>query len=282
MNPEDPHNEQGRTDGRRGDNVVRFPRDWIGPREELVPVGVPEGPDDFPPRAEDFWGEGSAAVQDALQGPRVAAPGGAPVAEIRKHGRWHRVMRMPTGLTGRLPAGLPLRMPAGLARPLTGAVALAVAAGLLAIHLLGTTGPGHSARATHSGKRASTSAAGRIPGALATVPRTRGANRGPSPHKRGRSVRAHAVLRRARGTTPAETGTAHRTGASDRSIQPATERTNRPAASSRGNGGISPTESPTPTSGGRTSPGPSGGRGGGGSTSGPVGPGAPFGPGRPG
>lgn len=43
------------------DNVVRLPRDWLGPREELIPFGpAAEGDDDglaTPPSTHDFWGE---------------------------------------------------------------------------------------------------------------------------------------------------------------------------------------------------------------------------------
>ena len=66
--------------------VVRLPRDWLGPHEELVPFGkramrldvehgVPE-PSGSPPSAEDFWGERSAAIHDVVQ-----APGDGEVAE---------------------------------------------------------------------------------------------------------------------------------------------------------------------------------------------------------
>jgi hypothetical protein len=52
--------------------VVRLPRDWLGPREELVPFG-PRAPsedtEEPPPSAEDFWGERSAAIHDALEAP---------------------------------------------------------------------------------------------------------------------------------------------------------------------------------------------------------------------
>ena len=69
-------------------NVVRFPRDWLGPLDELVPFGPSAGqrsdaePDDSgvvefkaptPLRAEDFWGEASAAIHDALEAPAAAA-----------------------------------------------------------------------------------------------------------------------------------------------------------------------------------------------------------------
>lgn len=54
--------------------IVRLPRDWLGPREELVPFGPrsapPEG-DETPPSPADFWGEQSAELQSALRGPAV-------------------------------------------------------------------------------------------------------------------------------------------------------------------------------------------------------------------
>ena len=102
MDKEGPHNERGKQDERSEDNVVRLPRDWLGPREDLVPFGKraheeaelreasaaetdpPEklrasdqaiAPDaehqEKFPSAADFWGEESAAVQDALQGPTI-------------------------------------------------------------------------------------------------------------------------------------------------------------------------------------------------------------------
>jgi hypothetical protein len=61
-------------------NVVPFPRDWLGPPEELVPLGRPSrghttepNPDDeLPPAAEAFWSEDSAALHDAVQAPAVS------------------------------------------------------------------------------------------------------------------------------------------------------------------------------------------------------------------
>ncbi len=88
---------------------MRLPRDWLGPREELVPFGpraASPGPDEppstdddavptageapptadeltddaaptageAPPSAEDFWGERSMAVHGALQAPADWAP----------------------------------------------------------------------------------------------------------------------------------------------------------------------------------------------------------------
>lgn len=62
--------------------MVRLPRDWLGPREELVPFGPSAASDratEPPPSAEDFWGERSAAIHDALQAPPdpVVASAGA-------------------------------------------------------------------------------------------------------------------------------------------------------------------------------------------------------------
>ena len=59
------------------DNVVLFPRDWLGPRDELIPIGRPPersangqaGDGEPAPTADDFWSEGSAAVQSALRAP---------------------------------------------------------------------------------------------------------------------------------------------------------------------------------------------------------------------
>jgi hypothetical protein len=69
------------TDGQRGsegaDNVVRFTGDWFGPPEQLIPIGPAalravdepplEAPDVLGPDA--FWGEESASLHEAIQGP---------------------------------------------------------------------------------------------------------------------------------------------------------------------------------------------------------------------
>jgi hypothetical protein len=68
-------------------NVVRLPRDWLGPREELIPFGpsadepVAEVSEHIglPPTADDFWGESSAAVQDALRAPPADRDGRMPL-----------------------------------------------------------------------------------------------------------------------------------------------------------------------------------------------------------
>jgi hypothetical protein len=90
---------------------VRLPRDWLGPREELVPIGpaararararaapAPAGRNDLadqalPPTA--FWSQDSAALHDAVQAPSAgpvepwATP--APLTRSRTRLRWRRL-----------------------------------------------------------------------------------------------------------------------------------------------------------------------------------------------
>lgn len=62
------------------DKVVRLPRDWLGPREHLVPFGtsappmVESEPAGSAPSADDFWGERSAAIHDAVQASEPQPP----------------------------------------------------------------------------------------------------------------------------------------------------------------------------------------------------------------
>lgn len=58
------------------DNVVPFPRDWIGPTEDLVPIGSPAAgtvSDDLELGralgADAFWGESSASLHEAIEAP---------------------------------------------------------------------------------------------------------------------------------------------------------------------------------------------------------------------
>lgn len=73
---------EGRTSDQGGrelgthSNVVPFPRDWLGPRDELIPFG-PSARDEprVPPAADAFWGEDSGAIHAVLPGPEaIAAP----------------------------------------------------------------------------------------------------------------------------------------------------------------------------------------------------------------
>jgi hypothetical protein len=69
---------QGEGDQRTTENVVRLPRDWLGPREELVPIGsrarsaeTPDNapPESLPPTAASFWDEDSGSLQAPMQAP---------------------------------------------------------------------------------------------------------------------------------------------------------------------------------------------------------------------
>lgn len=75
----DPEGRQTANEAVVDDNVVRLPRDWLGPRDELIPIGSSaNGQSDrseagLPPTADDFWGEESSLLQSALEAPPRAA-----------------------------------------------------------------------------------------------------------------------------------------------------------------------------------------------------------------
>jgi hypothetical protein len=85
--------EAGEHDAQRRGKVVRLPRDWLGPREELIPFGpraasieadeAPPSSEDPLPSPADFWGEQSAAIQSAVQAP--AAPEGGIDGSLGAH-----------------------------------------------------------------------------------------------------------------------------------------------------------------------------------------------------
>jgi hypothetical protein len=91
-------------DERTDENVVRLPRDWLGPREELVPIGsrahAAQPPDDtpaesMPPTAASFWDEDSGALQapmqasaDAWSGQWGPAPAEPPTQPERRVGHF--------------------------------------------------------------------------------------------------------------------------------------------------------------------------------------------------
>jgi hypothetical protein len=84
------HTEAGEQEARPRANVVRLPRDWLGPREELVPFGPRASSEDAeepPPSADDFWGERSAAIHDALEAPADSARVTAAARSLRRFDR---------------------------------------------------------------------------------------------------------------------------------------------------------------------------------------------------
>src|SRR5579875_3983675 len=113
-------------DGRGGepdDNVVRLPAEWVGPLDELVPMGSrarerdPEGGDALGreaavPAAGDFWSGDAGAVHGAIR------PSGgltsAPVSEDPL--RAHRVRSRRLGSISRRPWGFTVRAAASMPR----------------------------------------------------------------------------------------------------------------------------------------------------------------------
>jgi hypothetical protein len=100
--------------------VVRLPVDWLGPREDLIPFGPSadsqvkdEGESSPPLRAQDFWGEGSAAIHDALEpsAPVASRPLPAPSAPASRRMPRRRLPRARLGIALSLE---PLRRAASL------------------------------------------------------------------------------------------------------------------------------------------------------------------------
>lgn len=59
--------------------VVRIPRDWFGPADELVPIGGPEADADAPLDPNTFWDGSSSSIQNAVERPRGAPSDEAPM-----------------------------------------------------------------------------------------------------------------------------------------------------------------------------------------------------------
>jgi hypothetical protein len=85
------------------ENVVRLPRDWLGPRDELVPIGSRADALDqdsattspLPPGASSFWDEDSGSIQAAMQAPEGDwRSAGDPVGPSTDHVRRRRVPRI--------------------------------------------------------------------------------------------------------------------------------------------------------------------------------------------
>jgi hypothetical protein len=116
------------------ENVIRLPRDWLGPPEELIPIGpaararaaqLEAGAP--PPAADAFWSEDAAALHDAVQAPQKndRTPANPPVGLVAPvAGRWQfRLPRLPRRAVRR-------RVRTGWALLMVPAVALAVLAAI--------------------------------------------------------------------------------------------------------------------------------------------------------
>jgi len=268
---EDRRDAQGTGDCSTEGNVVPFPRDWLGPREELVPIGTareeeaaqPDTNDQAPLGAEAFWSEGSALVQDAFRGPawddRHLRPEPSPV-QARAAG--HRIARGGRLLRSRVPR-LVRRMAAGQ-RPSSRVLsrvqpihALATCGLLMVVIVFLDVGLGSIDARRSAGKS-------RPPASPAQSAGSRSAAAGTPP------ILAQGPVRSVQ--RPARVQTASGGKAGSHSPGPA------PPRSGAANG--QPARYVTTGSG--SGSGASGGEAtsGGGTGAGPVGPGAPFGPGR--
>lgn len=309
METEDPHTKKPGAGTKPASNVVRLPRDWLGPREELVPLGpdrteppaeeeptaelgqgsdpaggwlgpdpelVPLGVDPGPdlhadptdadlilPSADDFWGEYSASVQDAVQRPTGPAAAGSPErpAEVVDRGggafgvRWTRPSRQRLGA---------LAVLASLA--LTGTLVIVV------VH----SGPPTRAKEGASGQGLATIGATALVGALNVAKKIEqaGAMHVRADRRVGRKVRKSrrtAALRQGNGGTSGAAGGGGSGSAAGGASGATGGATSGTVAAPSGGGG---------SSGGGSSGG--GSSGGGGSSSGGPSGSAPFGPGAPG
>ena len=98
METEGPTTEHGGEEPGTTNNVVPFPRDWLGPREELIPFGSSAGygveQPASAPGAEAFWGGDSGPLQAVV--PEPVAAGGVGGVRVRT-----RAGRLAVGRTGR-------------------------------------------------------------------------------------------------------------------------------------------------------------------------------------
>jgi hypothetical protein len=288
-------------------NVVRLPRDWLGPRDKLVPFGPraqssgaaddrksgeTDGLNsDWPPGAADFWGEGSAAVQHALQGPGDVSERSAQDTGRRGPARAARAVSWLVGrgralaaATGFDARSLPMPLPA---------VALFIV-GILAIAFVeiggGGSRPGTSAR--NAGGE--TAGAGGLAVVLPSL-----MFRGEAPHRSRPVSTSHDSHRRAqmkrertrsRSSSGKHSSSSRAVPAAPRAdpttevatSQPARTQSSTPVSTTVGGSSSSPagTVAPSSDGGGSSGGGSSSGESSGGGGGGPVGPGAPFGPGH--
>jgi hypothetical protein len=103
VDPEGRQTEAGATESPTSDNVVRLPRDWLGPRDELIPFGpsADSAPDSAsPPTADDFWGEDSSSIQTAVEAPAFVDPGWGAASRARAREGFHSRARAVSVLGG--------------------------------------------------------------------------------------------------------------------------------------------------------------------------------------
>lgn len=247
------------------DNVVRFPRDWFGPIDELVPFG-PSAPDphsDLDPDA--FWGEDAETIHDVVAVREVNEPR----ARYRPRAVHVLVAVAAVGLGG---AALVGRFE-GAARVSSGHVVDRSAA-LANVTSMGRVVEGSQASQQQTPRR----------------PALMGSRARPRPHHHTArtsppSVPATRVVE-ARVTTPAASTHSVVSDATPTSVaQLAYTGTGASGTNTSSNGSAATTAAgggsgAGVSGGGSGAVGSGGGSGGGGASAGPEGPGAPFGPGH--
>jgi hypothetical protein len=93
----------------RSEKVVRLPRDWLGPREDLVPFSQAAPPplepelDAFAPN--DFWGERAAVIHSVVQAPEDDARQDPPAGESEKPRSGRRRLAAAAAVVGIAAAG---------------------------------------------------------------------------------------------------------------------------------------------------------------------------------
>ncbi len=190
MESDGPKTEAGGEQGRTPANVVQFPRDWLGPRDELVPIGrstYPESeqrreehkrgePASAPPAGPDaFWGEDSAQIHAVMPGPETGKRPGRlpprrrgtdrPIAPDVAHGS--RGPRFPFRPGDWLRPKFAFRPGDWLRSPairLAGGLLVVAACAVVALVRLGEAPAGHVNRARATGGR------GPAPGVIADGP----------------------------------------------------------------------------------------------------------------
>jgi len=219
------HTGPGGRESASEDNVVRLPREWLGPREELVPIAVDAEPVDAlatPPSTHDFWGE---ALSDGLAATTEEASPEPPRRPRRQRdphrrlgfGVTHARATLVRRFSGRLrPRTRSVALPARAGSPgadaprlLRPSAGLAGAIVLMLVGLAISAGgqAGHPARSTRAARPAA-------PGTTAAVA---GIGLAPSAtparlHSRPFGLRTHRSPRRV-ATTHRAIGRTHRRGA---------------------------------------------------------------------
>lgn len=266
MEPEDPQKHEGKTEDHGDNNVVPFPRDWLGPPEDLVPFGregrgassnASPGPQSWassnpPPLAQDFWGgEGSGAIHEALP---AAEPGNPDRAASGRR-------RLRPTLAA--PAIRRVRM-AGLTGPLA-LVLLAVAGVALGAGILTAPGRPGARLARASGSGAAVARRERLAGrshvTTKASPEKHAARPAGAAHARPAGI--HRSVRRHTSTKPRETAPAVAVGYTPASSESSSGGTSN-GSTSESSGSVSP-PSIQPAAG--QSSGSSGSSGGGAGTS---------------